>query len=71
MAKSQKSNDGSAPEVKKPHYQEWEVKIENKEAVKLKISRSVVKITEAEAETLNAGVLNGGNTYAKMYFLPE
>lgn len=38
---------------------------------KLKVSRPCVKISEEEAETLNAGILDGGNTYAKMYFKPE
>lgn len=62
------------------HYEEWDVRItakqdENKKTTyeyeKLKVSRPVVKISEEEAEVLNRGVLTGGNTYAKMYFLPE
>lgn len=55
----------------KKHYQEWDVKISTGNYDKLKIVRPVVKITEDQAETLNEGVLHGGNTYAKMYFLPE
>ncbi len=53
------------------HYQEWDVQITGKTYEKLKVSREVVKITEEEAETLNHGVSQGGNNYAKMYFLPE
>ena len=61
-----------ATEVEKPvHFQEWEVKIDKKVAEKLKISRPCVKISDEEAETLNAGILDGPNTYAKMYFKPE
>lgn len=61
-------------------YQEWDVQISiskdgngqiNYSYEKLKISRKAVNITEAEAETLNNGVLTGGNTYAKMYFPAE
>ena len=60
-----------------PVYQEWDVQISiTKDGngktqysyEKLKISRKAVKITDEEAETLNHGVLTGGNTYAKMYF---
>ena len=54
-----------------PHYQEWEVKVTKGEPEKIKIVRPVVKISEEEAGILNKGVLQGGNTYAKMYFLPE
>lgn len=53
------------------HYQEWDVEITGGKAEKLKISRPVVKITEEEANMLNHGVEKGGNTHAKMYFLPE
>ena len=55
-------------ETTKEHYQEWDVKVEKGEAVKLKISRQCVKITDEQAETLNHGRLSGGNTYVKMYF---
>lgn len=55
----------------KKHYQEWEVKIVGGKAEKLKLSRKVVKITDEQAAILNDGVESGGNTYAKMYFLPE
>ena len=67
------SQKGSEP-AKKPvkhHYEEWDVKVSGGKAEKLKVSRPVVKISEEEADTLNAGILTGGNTYAKMYFLPE
>lgn len=57
--------------VAKTGYVEWDVRITKGEAEKLKVSRACVKITDQEAETLNAGVLNGGNSYAKMYFKPE
>jgi len=69
--------DKATPEGE--YFEEWDVQIIAKqegdkvvnEAKKLTISRPIVKITEFEAETLNEGVLTGGNTYAKMYFLPE
>lgn len=54
-----------------PHFVEWDVKIEDGKVKKLAVSRQVVKITEAEAETLNVGILDGGNSYAKMYFPAE
>jgi hypothetical protein len=61
------------PEVygAKKHYVEWEVKIEGKKAEKLKVSRKRVMITDEQAEVLNQGVTEGGNTYAKMYFPAE
>jgi hypothetical protein len=65
--KEKKENN---PFGKQP-YQEWEVKIENGVVEKLKISRPLVKITEDQANILNTGVIEGSNTYAKMYFLPE
>lgn len=64
-AKATKPAEGVA------YYEEWDVKISGGQAQKLTVSRPVVKITEEEAETLNAGVESGGNTYGKMYFLPE
>ena len=57
--------------VKADYFEEWRVEIKNKKAEKLRRMRPVVKITEDEAETLNAGILNGPNTYGKMYFRPE
>jgi hypothetical protein len=77
MAKAKaKTNDAAEAvetqeTVNSNHYQEWEVKIVNGQYEKLKISRKCVKISDNEAETLNAGILTGGNTYAKMYFKPE
>lgn len=72
---SKSSNKKERKGVGQGHYQEWEVKIVNKDgkfvAEKLKVLREVVKITEEEAEILNTGVLEGGNTYGKMYYLPE
>lgn len=53
------------------HFQEWECKIVNGKAEKLKVTRAVVKITEEEAASLNKGVEEGGNSYGKMYFRPE
>jgi hypothetical protein len=53
------------------HFQEWECKIVKGKAEKLKMNRAVVKITEYEAEVLNKGVEEGGNSYGKMYFRPE
>ncbi len=50
------------------HFAEWECKIKNGEAEKLKLRRPCVKISAEEAETLNAGVLGGLNTYGLMYF---
>ncbi len=68
----QRSNQNDKPSK---HYQEWEVKItrtpEGPVAEKLKVLRPVVKITDEQAETLNAGRLEGGNTYTQMYYLPE
>ena len=43
-----------------------EVKIE-----RLRTARKKVGITQEEADTLNAGVQNGDNTYASMYFPAE
>lgn len=72
--------DGSPSEETQAtgHYQEWEVKVVHRkipntdqvenEAEKIKMIRPVVKITDTEAETLNNGVLQGLNTYTKMYF---
>lgn len=66
--------------TEKKHYQEVKVeiktKIENGKSVgktyeKLKVVRDCVKITEEEAETLNAGVLDGPNNIASMYFKAE
>lgn len=80
MAKAKTTKDEPIEEkVKAPkktdHFEEWEVKIANStdgpRAEKLKLKRKCVKITEEQAETLNAGILKGGNTYAKMYFRPE
>jgi hypothetical protein len=54
------------------HFQEWEVKVgSGGKFEKLKVRRPVVKITQEEADTINAGVLSGGNTYARMYFKAE
>lgn len=76
-----KSDETPSPQenVKAPkkanYFEEWECKITNSQDgakfEKLKIKRKCVKITEEQAETLNAGILKGGNTYAKMYFRPE
>ncbi len=82
MAKaSKKAADNAASEngneATTGHFTEWECKItrdpETKKpsAEKLKVVRRVVKITEQEAETLNEGVLNGNNTYGKLYFPAE
>jgi len=67
----EKGSEKKVIKAVKPHYEEWDVKVAGGKAEKLKISRPVVKISEEEADTLNAGILTGGNTYAKMYFLPE
>lgn len=66
---SEEESVSKAP--KKVHYQEWDVKISNGKAEKLKIKRPVVKISESEAEILNAGALQGGSQYAVMYYMPE
>lgn len=58
-------------DVEGEYYEEWDVQISGGKYKKLTISRPVVKITEEEAENLNKGVVEGGNAYAKMYFLPE
>ena len=66
--------EGSAEEDEAPaktHYQEWKVQILNGKAEKLKVIRECVKITDEQAETLNSGVIDGGNTYASMYFKAE
>jgi hypothetical protein len=64
----------------KKHYQEWkcEIKSEIKDGVvvgksveKLKLVRECVKITDAEAEVLNAGVKDGSSSIASMYFKAE
>lgn len=61
------------------YFEEWECKISSvtiegkttNHFEKLKVARKVVKISEAEADILNEGVLNGKNNYGKMYFRPE
>ncbi len=71
MAKAARSTKPAKPEAVLPggdYYEEWNVRIEGGKAVKTDISRKVVKISDFEAETLNAGILSGGNTHAKMYF---
>lgn len=64
----------------KKHYQEVKVEIKanikdgkvvGKTFEKLKVVRECVKITDEEAETLNAGVLDGPNTITSMYFKAE
>lgn len=52
----------------KQHYQEWRVELLNGRAEKLKVVRKRVLITDEQAEVLNNGVLEGGNTYGSMYF---
>lgn len=52
-------------------FEEWRVEIRNKKATKLSMLRPRVVISEEEADVLNRGVIDGGNTYAAMYFLPE
>jgi hypothetical protein len=54
----------------KPVYEEWTVSISNGKYEKLKRVRAEVRITDEHAETLNSGILQGGNAYASMYFLP-
>ena len=62
-----------------PFYNEWHCQITavqsvtggtERQAEKLKITRSPIVISAEEAEILNDGALNGNNSYAKMYFLP-
>lgn len=80
----EQENENITPEVKAPakakkalretsktHYQEWRVEIKNKQAEKLKIVRDRVMLTDDQAELLNFGVVEGGNQFAHMYFLPE
>jgi hypothetical protein len=59
-----------AKETEADYYEEWKCEVINKKVDKLKITRPKVKITEAEAEILNRGILTGGNTIANMYFAP-
>ena len=63
-----------------PFYHEWHCQINvvqsvngrtERHADKLKITRTPIIISAEEAEILNDGALNGNNSYAKMYFLPE
>lgn len=61
--------DGKTEEA--PYFEEWECKITNGKQEKLKLARKKVKITEEEAKILNAGILQGSNTYGLMYFRPE
>jgi hypothetical protein len=71
MAKK-KNETPSAGSEANGHYEEWMVEVKPKgKYEKLKLVRSCVKISEEEAETLNAGVLNGGNSHVNMYFKPE
>ena len=86
MAKAARSTKPAKPEAVLPggdYYQEWVVQItatqegdgDKKKTTysyeKLKIFRACVKISDFEAETLNAGILTGGNSLAKMYFKVE
>ena len=63
--------------VGKKHYEEWkceikaiveEGKVTGKNVEKLKLMRACVKITDEEAEVLNAGVKDGSNSIVSMYF---
>lgn len=64
-------------EVAQSYFAEWEVKISREvkedgtstpKVEKLKIKRPKVGITQEEADILNAGVADGENTYATMYY---
>lgn len=75
MAKASKAPVEGAP-TDKVYFEEWECKITvsekgEPEAEKLKKTRDCVKVTEAEAEVINSGLLYGKNTYAKLLFKPE
>ena len=61
----------------KKHYEEWkceikaiveEGKVTGKNVEKLKLMRACVKITDEEADVLNAGVKDGSNSIVSMYF---
>ena len=81
MAKVKKSEGAESieelnEEVSNEYFVEYNVKInideKGKRSIqKLDISRPKVIIREEEADTLNSGILNGPNVYAKMYFKPE
>lgn len=53
-----------------PAYEEWRMERKGDKMEKLKLVRKNVKITEAEAETLNAGASSPGAINPIMYFLP-
>lgn len=67
----QEKNKSKNPAKGVVYFVEWDVKIDKGVATKLKVSRPVVKISQEEADTLNHGIEKGGNTYGKMYYLPE
>jgi hypothetical protein len=73
MAKSKAVVDEitDQPTTDKLHFEEWEVKITNNKAEKLKVARPKVKITEDHAAILNHGYLYGNNTWAKLFYLPN
>jgi hypothetical protein len=53
------------------HYQEWRMERTADGLEKLKLLRPCVKITDEEAETLNAGAQSSPAGNIIMYFLPE
>jgi hypothetical protein len=52
-------------------YEEWRMEWQSGQVQKLKKLRTNVKITEGEAETLNAGAASPGSVNPIMYFKPE
>ena len=66
---------GVRSESVKPLFERWKCQVEHtdgkKKLTKLTLLKKGIRITEEQAETLNEGVLHGGNTYVEAYFLPE
>lgn len=58
-------------EVEKTGYEEWRMEWAGEKLEKLKKLRDNVKISEAEAETLNAGASAKGSYNPIMYIKPE
>jgi hypothetical protein len=50
------------------HYEEWHCDFSRGKADPIRVVRPVVKITKEEAETLNNGMLTGGNKNGSYYF---
>jgi len=61
----------AAQPEKAAHFEEWRMEKEKGEWVKNKLLRSCVKITQEEADVLNAGSASSDGLQSIMYLSPE